>query len=558
MFARLKEYVIDAAGSVQEEALEVMSSSLEALSLTKKYQFKSNAGIQQVQDIGIVKETTSGSISVARCVESKEIFALKRKICGGKNGFVTLQELEDADAEARLLVQLPPHPNIIRCFGTSIENINTGHVKLMLLEYCDGGTLAEYLGDKAAGDMPDYECLEVMTHMSRALHHLHSQELPTEHLGITPEHIAWSHTDNQWKLLDFGTCVIKRVANESTDQVETPDDEIRDVIKNAVPSIADRPPEAQDASPYPLSPLEIDIWMLGLVLFQCMFSKKPFRFDAESGLKQILDVPGWAAMTPAGGKLCILLHWMLAPNPRNRPSAFKLTSMLDKWGKLKPLSIVGQAPMDVREAVKETLRAVERRIMLNYAMKKEGSDPQGNIRDSFLQSLQILQAVPLSQLRQVVPRKLSEKIAKLRWSYGQPGFQGTSTCDKTTADVGEALSEIDSVMEGIGMDIDKELSEIDNALAELEEEADESGADVGSAPKRAPAAPQNLLDGDDEWSQDWQADLKKADEQSTQEWQAMFASEKDRNEKLNTLKEFFGPEAPKKTAVETFDPLASN
>jgi len=401
--------------------------------------------------------------------------------------------------------------------------------------------------------MPDYECVEVMLHMSRALHHLHSQELPTEHLAVTTDHIAWSNAQNQWKLLDFGSCVIKRVANDNMDEeaVETPDDEIREVLKKAVPSIADRPPEAQDGSKLPLSPLEVDIWMLGLVLYQCMFAKKPFRYDEETAFKQTADVPGWAAMTPAGGKLCILIHWLLAQNPRNRPDAFKLSSMLDKWNHLKPLSIVGQAPLDVREAVKETLRAVERRIMLNYAMKKEGSDPQGNIRDSFLQALQILQAVPLSQLRNVVPKKLSEKIAKLRWSYGQPGFQGTSTSDQKVADVGATLSEIDNVMENIaeGLDIDKELSEIDNALAELEEEA------TGDSEK-APAQPQNLLEGD--FAQDWQADMTKADEQSSQEWQAMFASEEDRNQKLSTLKDFFGPVADtNKTAAESFDPLAA-
>jgi serine/threonine protein kinase len=555
MFARLKDYVIEAAGSVQEEALEVMSSGLDALSMTKKYKFKSNAGMHEVADIGVIHETKTGSISVARCVESKEIFALKRHICGGKNGFVTLQELEDADAEARLIMQLPPHPNIIQCFGTSLENNINGHVKLMLFEYCDGGTLADYLSDKAAGDVADHECVEVMLHMSRALHHLHSQELPTEHLAVTPEHIAWSNVQNQWKLLDFGSCVIKRVANDNMDEeaVESPDDEIREVLRQAVPSIADRPPEAQDGSELPLSPLAVDVWMLGLVLYQCMFVKKPFRCDKEDACKQIVDVPGWAAMTPAGGKLCILLHWLLASNPRSRPEARKLSSMLDKWDQLKPLSVVGQAPLDVRDAVKETLRAVERRIMLNYAMKKEGSDPQGNIRDSFLQALQILQAVPLSQLRQVVPQKLSEKIAKLRWSYGQPGFQGTGTSARESTDVGATLSEIDNVMENIGLDIDKELSEIDDALAELEDEVtDEQKQQVQTATV-------DLLDGSgEEWSKDWHADMKKADEQSKAEWQAMFSSEEDRNEKLNTLKEFFGPVAEKgKTAVESFDPLAA-
>ena len=54
------------------------------------------------------------------------------------------------------------------------------------------------------------------------------------------------------------------------------------------------------------------------------------------------------------------------------------------------------------------------------------------------------------------------------------------------------------------------------------------------------------------------ADMTKADEQSSQEWQAMFASEEDRNQKLSTLKDFFGPVADtNKTAAESFDPLAA-
>lgn len=107
-------------------------------------------------------------------------------------------------------------------------------------------------------------------------------------------------------------------------------------------------------------------------------------------------------------------------------------------------------------------------------------------------------------------------------------------------------------MEGIGMDIDKELSEIDDALAELEEEALDDEGPRNSMHKQDPSQSRDPVDGE-QFSADWQADLKKADEQSSQEWQAMFSSEKDRNEKLNTLKEFFGP--TEKTAAETFDPI---
>lgn len=534
-FSAIKDYVLQSATTVQDDAIEAVSNGLENL-ICKKYEFKGRYGEVSVKDVGILHETKAGSISVSRCVKTKEVYALKRTICGGKEGHVTYEQLQDAESEQQLLDQLPPHPNIVRCYGTSIENVRDGHIKLLLLEFCDGGTLAEFLSNKAPGDVPDDECVEVVLHMSRALDHLHNLKMPTEHLGITPDHILWSGTSGQWKLCDFGSCVIKVVQEEE----EAPDEEIREIISKCILEPADRPPEYSADGKVPLFPLAIDIWMLGITLFQTMFVRKPFKkLDGET-LRYPLEVPGWAAMTPRGGKLCILLHWMLAQQPRSRPTAGQLSEVLEKWRRIKPLNLASACSPEVRESIKETLRGVERRIMLNECMKLN-SDDSVSIRDDFLQVLQILQAVPLSQLKEVCPRGLAQKISRLRWSYGQPGFQGVKPAESnstTGAGQGGLFAEIDDVLE----DLEDEVENL-NVLDDLESDA------IGGKDKQSQGK-KDLIDltsnQGEEWVATWQAEMKSCDQPGVSEWQAF--TEDDRAEKLQVLNLFFTKQAAEAAA----------
>lgn len=531
-FSAIKDYVLQSAATAQEDAIEAVSNGLENL-VCQKYDFNGRYGAVSVKDVGILQKTGTGSISISRCVETKDVYALKRTVCGGKDGHVTYEELQDAESEQQLLDQLPPHPNIIRCYGISTENVKDGHVKLMLLEFCDGGTLADYLDNKSPGDVPDDECVEVVLHMSRALHHLHNLKMPTEHLGITPDHILWNGTDGQWKLCDFGSCVIKVVQEED----DVPDDEIREVISKCITDAADRPPEASLESGSPLFPLAIDIWMLGITLFESMFIRKPFKKIEGENFNQHLEVPGWAAMTPRGGKLCILLHWMLAPHPRSRPNAAQLSEVLDKWRRIKPLNLVSVCPPEVREAIKETLRGVERRIMLNE-LQRQNPDSQGSIRDDFLQVLQILQAVPLAQLREVCPKGLAQKISRLRWSYGQPGFQGMKASDNIDApgqSQGSLFSEIDDVLEDLEDEVEnlKVLEDLESDVIGDKENKSKDSAD--------------LIDPyeGNEWA-NWQTDMKAAETQGDAEWQAF--SDHDKAERLQVLDSFFKKQAAEAAA----------
>jgi hypothetical protein len=88
--------------------------------------------------------TIQSQISVNELVIEKEIGeGSYGKVCLGKwNGAVVALKfckkkgkLEDFLAEVKVMVELPPHPNVVQMFGISLD----GPQPIIILEYCGGG-----------------------------------------------------------------------------------------------------------------------------------------------------------------------------------------------------------------------------------------------------------------------------------------------------------------------------------------------------------------------------------------------------------------------------------
>ena len=70
-----------------------------------------------------------------------------------------------------------------------------------------------------------------------------------------------------------------------------------------------------------------DIWMLGCILFTLMFFRHPFQ-DAEALAIRNAKFEMPVSKQQFDPKLVDLIHWCLAKNPKQRPSAKQLVVLL--------------------------------------------------------------------------------------------------------------------------------------------------------------------------------------------------------------------------------------
>merc|ERR1719240_1226916 len=95
---------------------------------------------------------------------------------------------------------------------------------------------------------------------------------------------------------------------------------------------------------------QVDIWMLGCILYTLAFYRHPFQDNAT--VMAIMNAKYFIPKEhPVGksGKLVGLVHWLLAVQPRDRPSAAKLCQIISTIAKRPYTELFAELPQSVRE-----------------------------------------------------------------------------------------------------------------------------------------------------------------------------------------------------------------
>ena len=156
------------------------------------------------------------------------------------------------------------HPNIIRLYSYKEEKENF----FLIMEYAKKGSLFSKI--RKEGKIKEKEAFKYFIQVSSALYFLHSNGYA--HRDIKPENILIDENDNV-KLCDFGWCV-------------SLNDGQRKTFCGTFEYIA---PEMIKDQPYNQS---IDVWSLGVLLFEILHGYSPFRalndkFNNDDNYKEI-------------------------------------------------------------------------------------------------------------------------------------------------------------------------------------------------------------------------------------------------------------------------------
>ncbi|EQC25515.1 NEK protein kinase [Saprolegnia diclina VS20] len=228
--------------------------------------------------------------------------------------------------EVRVAASLQ-HPNIVRHHDAFVD----AETLAIVMEFCDGGDLAEWLYDHRA-DASEDKLLLLFVQMALAVQHMHASNVL--HRDLKPKNMFVFET-GRLVVGDFG---IAKCLESSASLAET-----------LIGSPAYMAPEIFEGQPYGL---KADVWALGCILYELMTGRCPFRASSYPALVHKISAGDYDALAPTTCRLPTrhLIAAMLAHDPNDRPSIESILTLpflqpsLDEYLALAPSYLVKLPP----------------------------------------------------------------------------------------------------------------------------------------------------------------------------------------------------------------------
>ena len=187
-------------------------------------------------------------------------------------------------AEVALMKALPPHPNVVSLVGFCRPEGRAPETVYLLLELCDGGSLAALLQRRAEARNPlrAVDVCRAVADTALALAHLHAQSPPIAHRDVKPENILLG-ADGRFKLCDFGSATAETFSYTvyETSNAACGVEEER-VHRYCTPQY--RAPELCDVRCGERLDERVDLWALGVALYKMLFLADLFGTSGEEKL----------------------------------------------------------------------------------------------------------------------------------------------------------------------------------------------------------------------------------------------------------------------------------
>lgn len=204
-----------------------------------------------------------GRVYLAREKRTKFIVALK--ILSKKQLSVSVQSQRQLRREIEIQSQLR-HPNILRLYGYFYDDKNI----YLIMEYAAKGELFEEL-NKCGGRLSEKHAARIIKDLAKAFAYCHTKNII--HRDLKPENLLFGN-DGEIKLADFGWSVHTPGNSRSKTMGGTTD--------YFAPEMLTNPENEHDE--------KVDVWALGVLLYELLAGKAPFETDStENTCQRIRD-----------------------------------------------------------------------------------------------------------------------------------------------------------------------------------------------------------------------------------------------------------------------------
>lgn len=210
------------------------------------------------QTVSPLNHGSFGMVFTAKDLETDEMVAIKCLTKQASAGDVGLYfTIDDKSEELLCHRRLGSHPNIVNL----TDSFETDSHMYLVLEFCSQGDLYEAIR-RGTGPLETEHVRSFMLELVDAVAYMHSNGI--YHRDIKPENIFLTEA-GAMKLGDFGLATTERWSYETT-----------------VGSDRYMAPEQYDSEGAGYSPIQADIWAIGICLLNILFSRNPFTTPTES------------------------------------------------------------------------------------------------------------------------------------------------------------------------------------------------------------------------------------------------------------------------------------
>lgn len=217
-------------------------------------------------------------VKLPKPIDGTDIAVLKRVAVPDK------ESLRGMRIEVETMKRLKGHRPIVKYIDSHASEMKSGGYEVFLLmEYCNGGGLIDFMNTRLQHRLTEPEILQIITDIAEGVACMHYLKPPLLHRDLKVENVLITKrgTIKRFKLCDFGSAAPPRPAPTNVAECRRMDE---DVQKHT--TLQYRSPEMIDV--YRKQPLneKADIWALGVLLYKLCYYTTPFE---EQGSLAILN-----------------------------------------------------------------------------------------------------------------------------------------------------------------------------------------------------------------------------------------------------------------------------
>ncbi|KAI9656435.1 MAG: hypothetical protein M1829_000394 [Trizodia sp. TS-e1964] len=253
-------------------------------------------------------------VKLPRPIDGADVAVLKRVAVPDKEALANMK------TEVETMKKLKGHRHIVAYMDSHASQLKGGGYEVFLLmEYCSGGGLIDYMNTRLQNRLTESEVLKIFSDVAEGVACMHYLHPPLMHRDLKVENVLISGltSSRRYKLCDFGSTAPPRPAAATASECRLIEE---DVQKHT--TLQYRSPEMIDV--YRKQPIDekSDIWALGVLLYKLCYYTTPFE---EHGQLAILNAsfkfPGYPAFSDNVKKL---IAAMLRESPLLRPNIYQV------------------------------------------------------------------------------------------------------------------------------------------------------------------------------------------------------------------------------------------
>ncbi|KAK0736968.1 hypothetical protein B0T21DRAFT_401089 [Apiosordaria backusii] len=253
-------------------------------------------------------------VKLAAPVNGTDLAVLKRVAVPDK------ESLRGMRTEVETMKRLKGHKAIVTYIDSHASELRGGGYEVFLLmEYCNGGGLIDFMNTRLQHRLTEPEILNIFADVAEGVACMHYLRPPLLHRDLKVENVLITMVGSarKFKLCDFGSAAAPRPAPQTVVECRLMDE---DVQKHT--TMQYRSPEMVDV--YRKQPIDekSDIWALGVLLYKLCYYTTPFE---EQGQLAILNASYRFPSYPAfSDRLKGLIAWMLRESQQARPNIYQV------------------------------------------------------------------------------------------------------------------------------------------------------------------------------------------------------------------------------------------